>query len=34
LLGPSWDLLSSDRFQASVRALAGQDTSETGGRIL
>jgi putative molybdopterin biosynthesis protein len=34
LLGPLWDLLSSDRFQTSVRALAGYDTSETGRRIL
>jgi putative molybdopterin biosynthesis protein len=34
LLGPFWDLLSSDSFQASVRALGGYDTSETGKRIL
>jgi putative molybdopterin biosynthesis protein len=34
LLGPLWDLLSSDGFQASVRALGGYDTSETGKRIL
>jgi putative molybdopterin biosynthesis protein len=34
LLGPFWDLLSSDGFQASVRALGGYDTSETGKRIL
>ena len=34
LLGPFWDLLSSSNFQASVRALGGYDTSETGRRIL
>ena len=34
LLGPFWDLLSSDDFRASVRALGGYDTSEMGKRIL
>ena len=34
MLGPLWDLLSSVSFQASVRALGGYDTTETGTRIL
>ena len=34
MLGRLWELLSSVSFQASVRALGGYDTSETGGRIL
>ena len=34
LLAPLWDLLSSARFQESVRALGGYDTSETGKRVL
>jgi putative molybdopterin biosynthesis protein len=34
LLAPLWELLSSDTFQASVRALGGYDTSEMGRRVL
>lgn len=34
LLRPFWDLLSSEEFQASVRALGGYDTAEMGKRIL
>jgi len=33
LLSPFWDLLSSARFNASVRALGGYDTSEMGRRL-
>ena len=34
LFGPFWELLSSGDFQASLRALGGYDTSETGKRVL
>ncbi len=34
LLAPFFELMSSGAFQASVRALGGYDTSETGKRIL
>lgn len=34
LVAPLWDLLSSARFQDSVRALGGYDTSEMGKRVL
>ena len=34
LLRPFWDLLSSEEFQTSVRALGGYDTTEMGKRIL
>jgi len=33
LLAPLWDLLSSAKFEASVRALGGYDTSEMGRRL-
>jgi putative molybdopterin biosynthesis protein len=34
LLAPLWDLLASGEFQASVRALGGYDTAQTGERVL
>ena len=34
LLAPLWDLLSSGRFQTSVHALGGYDTSEMAKRVL
>jgi putative molybdopterin biosynthesis protein len=33
LLVPFWELLSSAGFRASLSALAGYDTSETGRRV-
>lgn len=33
ILAPLWELLSSDRFQSSVRGLGDYDTSQMGRRV-